>query len=162
MTNVQVRIATESDAPLLARFRHELRSSNPVVEIEEEFIERCTAWMQDRLRTGGSWKCWIACYEEKMVGNAWAQLIEKIPNPASEAEHFAYVTNFYVREKYRGRGIGSTLLSAVLEWAKDNDVHTIILWPRERSKPLYFRHGFSDADELMQLTIKSESSIRHD
>jgi len=150
MANVQVRIATQSDAPLLARLRYELRSSpNPVTEKEEEFIERCTAWMRDRLHTASLWKCWIAEYDEEPVGNAWAQLIEKIPNPGSEAEHFVYLTNFYVRQKYRDRGIGSRLLSAILDWAKTNDVHTIILWPRERSRPLYFRHGFSDADELI-------------
>ena len=160
MTNIQVRIATESDVPLLARLRYELRSSpKPVVESEEEFVERCTAWMQDRLRTGSSWKCWIAEYDEEAVGNVWAQLIDKIPNPGSEAEHLAYLTNFYVREKYRARGIGSSLLSAVLDWAKDNDVHTIILWPRERSRPLYFRHGFSDADDLMQLGFASKVTV---
>ena len=151
MTNVQIRIATESDALLLARFRYEFRSSfGKVIESEKGFIERCTLWMEGRLRSGSSWKCWIAEDKEELAGNAWAQLVEKIPNPGSEAEHYLYFTNFFVREKYRAKGIGSRLLSAALEWAKGNDVHIIILWPTERSKSLYLRHGFSDADDLMR------------
>jgi GNAT superfamily N-acetyltransferase len=154
MTVIHVRIATESDAALLATFRYELRSSlDQVIENEERFTERCAAWMRDRLRNGSSWKCWIAEYEEQPVGNAWVQLIEKIPNPVSEAEHYVYLTNFYIREKYRAKGVGSMLLAAALGWAKANDVHTAILWPTERSKSWYLRHGFSAAHDLMQLPL---------
>ena len=87
------------------------------------------------------------------VGNIWSQLVEKIPNPAAETECFVYVTNFYVREEYRGKGIGTMLLSEAIDWAKTNNAHTVILWPRERSKSLYLRHGFTAADDLMQLAI---------
>jgi GNAT superfamily N-acetyltransferase len=152
MADIQVRIATESDATLLARFRYELRSSlDHVIENEEPFIERCTVWMQERLRGQSTWKCWIAECKKEAVGTAWAQLIEKIPNPASEAEFYVYLTNFYVREKYRAKGIGSILLSAALGWAKTNDVHTVILWPTEQSRRWYLRHGFSDAYDLLHL-----------
>jgi GNAT superfamily N-acetyltransferase len=148
---ITVRVATESDAPVLARFRHELRSSNTeTIESEEKFIERCTRWMVARLHPHSCWRCWIAEYEEQPVGNIWSQLVEKIPNPASETECYVYVTNFYVREEHRGQGIGTRLLSEALTWAETNNAHTAILWPRERSKSLYLRHGFSAADDLMQ------------
>src|SRR5215204_7599870 len=122
MTSIQFRTAAESDAPLLAKFRYEFRSSlDQVVEGEEQFVERCAAWMRDRLRSGNSWKCWIAEHREEPVGNAWAHLIEKIPNPASEAEHYVYLTNFYVRETYRGQSIGSVLLAATLAWSRSQN-----------------------------------------
>jgi GNAT superfamily N-acetyltransferase len=149
--NIKIRVATESDAPLLARFRYELRSSGrEIVESEEEFSERCARWMRDRLDDRSWWRCWIAENGQEPVGNIWSQLVEKIPNPAAETEYYVYVTNFYVREEYRGKGIGTTLLSEALSWAKTNNAHTIILWPRERSKSLYLRHGFTAADDLMQ------------
>lgn len=142
---------------MLARFRYELRSSfDQVIENQERFIERCTLWMRERLNSRSSWKCWIADWQEKPVGNAWAQLIEKIPNPVSEAEHYVYLTNFFVREGYRRKGIGSVLLSAALEWSKAKNAEAVILWPTERSRPLYLRQGFSDACDLMHLAIKSE------
>lgn len=151
---IKIRIATESDAPMLARFRYALRSpAREMIESEEEFSERCIRWIRARLHDGSCWRCWIAEDDHTAVGNIWSQLVEKIPNPAAETECYAYVTNFYVREEYRGKGIGTMLLSEVLAWAKTNNAHTVILWPRERSKSLYLRHGFSAADDLMQLNL---------
>lgn len=151
MTDARIRVATEADAPTLARFRFELRSSAIPIENEAEFIERCTAWMRQRLSNNSVWRAWIAEREQTPLGNVWAQLVEKIPNPASETECYVYLTNFYVREAHRGQGVGTQLLSAVLGWSKANNAHTVILWPRERSKSLYARHGFTAADDLMQL-----------
>jgi GNAT superfamily N-acetyltransferase len=151
MKEIKLRVATETDAPALARLRFELRSSAKRIESEAQFIERCSAWMRERLRDSRSWRCWIAEREQTPIGNVWAQLVEKIPNPASETECYVYLTNFYVREEYRGQGIGTQLLSEVLAWSKASHAHTIILWPRERSKTLYARHGFTAADDLMQL-----------
>jgi ribosomal protein S18 acetylase RimI-like enzyme len=54
-----------------------------------------------------------------LVGNLWLQLIEKIPNPTTEPEQHAYVTNFYVTEAARGQGIGTMLLSAALRRLRD-------------------------------------------
>lgn len=150
----KIRVATEADAPTLARFRYELRSSTArTIEDEAEFIERCTAWVRERLRDDGCWRAWIAEREQTPLGNIWAQVVEKIPNPASETECFVYLTNFYVRAEHRSHGIGTQLLTAVLDWSKANNAHTVILWPRERSKPLYLRHGFTAADDLMQLDL---------
>jgi hypothetical protein len=102
---IEVRIASESDAVMLAGLRYELRSSlHEVVENEAAFVERCATWMEQRLRQESHWKCWIAETNQIPVGSVWAQLIEKIPNPIAEPECYVYLTNFYVREEYRGKG----------------------------------------------------------
>ena len=147
---VEIRLASERDAVVLARLRYELRSeSRKLIENEQAFLERCAAWMSERLRKGSQWQCWIAERQAIVVGAVWAQLIEKIPNPVAEPECYVYLTNFYVREEYRGAGIGSRLLAAVLEWGKSRNAERVILWPTERSKTFYLRHGFSFADDIM-------------
>src|ERR1044072_1976771 len=89
--NFKIRVATESDAPVLARFRYALRSSaKEMIESEADFIKRCTLWMQARLHSESTWRCWIAECEQTPVGNIWSQLVEKIPNPASETECYVY------------------------------------------------------------------------
>jgi len=154
---VQVRLANESDALLLARLRYEFRSSfHKVIEDEAVFIERCRAWMQVRLRADTQWKCWIAECGQTPVGNVWAQFVEKIPNPIAEPEQYVYVTNFYVRAEHRGKGIGSNLLSAVLAWGRSQNVRTVILWPSDRSRDFYSRHGFSITNDIMQLKLGSD------
>jgi GNAT superfamily N-acetyltransferase len=149
-----VRNATDADAAVLARFRYELRAmSHEIVENEAMFIERCTSWMRERLRGEGNWKCWIAELESRPVGSVWSQLIEKIPNPIAEPERYVYLTNFYVREEHRSKGVGSALLRSVLEWSKSNDAELVLLTPTERSTTLYLRHGFSFVDKFMTLKL---------
>lgn len=152
MGEIRVRMATEPDALMLARLRYEFRSLfHQVRENEATFVERCAEWMRERLRNESFWKCWIAELEDTAVGNVWVQLVEKIPNPIEEPEYYIYLTNFYVREQHRSHGVGSMLLSEIFAWARSKNVKTVILWPTERSKPFYMRHGFSNATDLMQL-----------
>src|ERR1044072_6448520 len=132
---MNIRLASEEDAETLARLRLELRSSlRELVEDEQVFVARCESWMKERLREGGQWRCWIAEREARPVGAVWAQVVEKIPNPGGGAECYVYLTYFYVREDYRGDGIGARLLEAVLECGKSKNAESVILWPTERSK----------------------------
>jgi len=152
---IEIRVASENDTGTLARLRLELRSaSHKLIENEQAFLARCESWMNERLGKGAQWQCWIAERDAIAVGAVWAQLVEKIPNPIAEPECYVYLTNFYVREEYRCEGIGSRLLAAVLEWGKSKNAQMVILWPTERSKAFYSRHGFSFADDdVMQLRI---------
>ena len=151
---INVRLAVASDAHALARLRYEFRAGvGAASEGEAEFVVRCRRWMEERLREGGAWRCWVAERDREPVGNLWAQLVEKIPNPTAEPERHAYLTNFYVREGERGRGTGSLLLSAALDWCGASGVHAVILWPTERSRSLYLRHGFAVREDLLELIV---------
>ena len=110
--------------------------------------------MEKHLEENDFWRCWIAEENGSFIGAVWLQLVEKIPNPRAEAEHHAYVTNFYVNESARGRGIGTRLLRTAIEWCRTRDVHAIILWPTDRSRSLYERHGFAVRDDLMELIVE--------
>ena len=153
-TNVNVRLASPADAATLAKLRFDLRASmHEIHEQEAEFVDRCTRWMQERLRADGRWRCWIAESENVQIGNIWVQLIEKIPNPIAEPEHYVYLTNFYVRPEHRSKGVGSRLLAEALAWSRSKNAERVLLWPTERSKPLYERHGFLPADDFMELVL---------
>lgn len=149
-----IRSAKPYDAHALAQLRYALRASTGrATEPEAEFIGRCSDWMHKHLQTG-AWECWVAEVNQQLIGAIWVQLVEKIPNPRAEAEHHAYITNFYIQPEARGCGIGSQLLRAALNWCRKRDVHAVILWPTERSRSLYERHGFAVRGDLMELIIK--------
>ncbi|HEU4452334.1 MAG TPA: hypothetical protein VFR81_04710, partial [Longimicrobium sp.] len=101
-----IRPAVPGDAPAAARMRYAFRAElGTPNEPEDAFVARCGAWMAERLASG-AWRGWIA--EDgggAMVGQAWVQLVEKMPNPVDEAELHAYVTNCYVLPGMRGGGI---------------------------------------------------------
>lgn len=154
MTNltatVSIRAATPADIPRLAFLRYEFRRVRaPANETELEFRARCEAWMHARLGND-QWRCWVAEHDGVIVGNVWVSLMEKMPNPVVEPEEHAYVTNFFVLDEARGQGVGSLMLGAALAWCEARGVQAAILWPTERGRPLYERHGFSAKGEVMQ------------
>lgn len=149
--NISIRQATPADAPALARLRYEFRASlGGALECEDEFVERCACWMAERLKGGGAWRCWVAQSGGRIFGNVWLQLIEKIPNPTPERERHAYLTNLFVRDSERGQGVGSMLLEAALGCCEAEAVHAVILWPTQRSRPLYLRRGFKSPADMVE------------
>ena len=158
MIAVTIREANETDAESLAELRYALRATSDATEPKNEFLRRCREWIATHLIAEGSWHCWVADANGELLGAIWLQLIEKIPNPRSEAEHHVYITNFFVKETARGNGIGTQLLTIAIDWCRDQDVHEIILWPRQRSRSLYQRHGFADASDMMELVITEISN----
>ncbi len=145
-----LRPARPEDAPDLARLRYEFRAAvEPAREPVPAFMARCTDWMGRRL-SGTSWVAWVAEADDGLAGMAWLQLIEKLPNPIAEPEWHGYVTSLYVRPEYRGAGLGSGLLAAVLAECDRRRVDAVILWPTPRSRSLYQRHGFAVRDDLLE------------
>jgi GNAT superfamily N-acetyltransferase len=106
--------------------------------------------MRDRLASGGTWRCWVASAQGKLVGTTWLGLIEKLPNPAGHLERHAYISSVYVVPARRNSGIGSALLGACLDECRRQGVDSVFLWPTPRSRGLYERHGFAVRDDLLE------------
>ncbi|HEY6119761.1 MAG TPA: GNAT family N-acetyltransferase [Pyrinomonadaceae bacterium] len=159
---IRIRLARVSDARVLADLRYALRSADGrSIEAENDFVRRCVPWMTDNLPME-SWRCWVAENQVRVIGNIWLQRVEKLPNPTTELEYFGYITNFFVVEAERGSGIGSLLLSTALSWCREHDFHAVILWPTEKSRSLYERHGFAIRSDLLELVIQhAESPFSH-
>jgi GNAT superfamily N-acetyltransferase len=49
----------------------------------------------------------------------------------------------YVIPALRDAGIGRTLLDAAVDHARERGLDGLMLWPSERSVPLYRRRGFA-------------------
>jgi N-acetylglutamate synthase-like GNAT family acetyltransferase len=155
VNNIKIRDATTADARRLAELRYEFRSGLAgVVEDREPFIERCSAWMASRL--ANDWKCWVASREGTIVGQVWLHRIEKMPNPVGNPEVHAYITNLYVKPDSRG-GVGGRLLAQALEWARQQAVDAVILWPTPRSRSLYLRYGFEAPEDMLELRCRGHS-----
>jgi GNAT superfamily N-acetyltransferase len=147
----QVRRANPADAPQLARLRYEFRTElDPPAESKPVFVERCTRWMAEELTAGGVWRCWVAVLDTTVVGTAWLQMIEKLPNPVGHRGYHGYVSSVYVIPELRNAGIGSALLDACLTQAEAERIDALFLWPTSRSRALYERHGFAVRDDLLE------------
>lgn len=146
----RVRRAGPNDAACLAQLRLAFRSERrATTEDSQSFLARCEEWMTPRLVPDSAWRTWILERDGEALGNIWLQVVEKIPNPGDESECHAYISNFYVDSRARNAGAGSLLLGAALAECDALDVDTVFLWPSERSRPLYERHGFSSDTRLL-------------
>ena len=159
-TMIHVRTATVADARRLAELRWEFRSGRDApTESRDVFVRRCIGWMRRELQEGNGWHAWAAVNDDGLiVGTVWVQTIKKIPNPASESELHAYLSNLYVTPSARG-GIGVQLVQAAIAWAKINKIDRLILWPAHRSVSLYLRFGFSHAGDVMELQTWRPPSV---
>jgi GNAT superfamily N-acetyltransferase len=149
---IRTRVATLADADALALLRYALRSKPDDIETGSNFVERCRGWIIEHLQQE-LWHAWVLEEDDRIIGALWLQVIEKIPNPTAESELMAYITNVFVAEEKRGKGLGSRLLTEALEFCKRANIQTIILWPSEKSRTLYERHGFAVRQDLMELNL---------
>jgi GNAT superfamily N-acetyltransferase len=145
-----IRSAAPGDAPTLAQLRYQFRTElDPPTEPAPAFLERCTAWMAQRLASGSHWRCWIAAEGDAILATAWLQIIEKLPNPGGELERHGYISSVFVRPECRGHGIGSDLLKECLRMCDAEEVDAVFLWPTARSRALYRRLGFETGGDVL-------------
>jgi ribosomal protein S18 acetylase RimI-like enzyme len=153
MGMIAIRPATPADANALAALRWEFRGGRErVVDAKEDFLARCGLWMRSALDPASPWRAWIAEDDHRAVGQVWLQIFSKLPNPNGEGRFHAYLSNLYVRPAARG-GVGTKLLDAALAYAKASGVDRVLLWPSDRSVPLYARRGFRREGGVMELTL---------
>jgi GNAT superfamily N-acetyltransferase len=95
----------------------------------------------------------IAEVDGQPGGHMFLCLVEKVPSPFPGSVALGYVTNFYVAPQLRNRGVGRALLDGVNRYARGPGLDTLIVWPSERSAPLYRRCGYSRPEELLERPI---------
>ncbi|MFC8954832.1 GNAT family N-acetyltransferase [Streptomyces sp. NPDC057101] len=149
-----VRPARPIDARRLAELRwmfkqedHEERRPTPARNLEE-----AEHWIRDRLRDG-PWLAWVAEAEREICGHVFLCLVERMPDPFEDNDPVGYVTNYFVLPSQRNKGTGSALLEALTQHARGAGLEGLIVWPSERSIPLYQRFGFQPPEELLELPL---------
>jgi GNAT superfamily N-acetyltransferase len=154
MSDTVIRRAEPGDVHALAALRWRFKCEDDQGEApqgEGEFIAECVDWL--RTRMAGPWRIWLAEVNGQPCGHVFLCLVEKVPSPFPGARTLGYVTNFYVTPEQRNLGTGRALLDAVNGYANDQSLDTLVVWPSERSAPLYRRCGFNQPTELLERPV---------
>ncbi|MFF5012127.1 GNAT family N-acetyltransferase [Streptomyces sp. NPDC001165] len=150
-TDVHVREAGAADAPVLAglrwAFKHEDREGDRSEPLRS--VSHAEDWIRERLASK-RWLAWIAESDGEICGHVFLHLVERTPEPYEDNTPIGYVTNFYVVPEHRNRGFGAALLEALRRHAQGSSMDVLIVWPSERSVPLYRRSGFQAPTELLE------------
>jgi GNAT superfamily N-acetyltransferase len=132
---VNIRLAGPADVAALASLRGD---GNP------EFVARMAAWLADE---GDRRTTWLALAVDAPVGMASMLEYRRMPRPDRPDSRWGYVSNMFVREDARDRGIGRALLDTIIATADARGYVRLVLSPSSRSVPFYERAGFVVPDE---------------
>ena len=150
--------ATLDDVEELARLRHQLydeygEADVGAAEYLPVFAEFARAALDDR-----DWRAWVARDDGRVVATTWLRLVPRIPRPqASGAAHaMGYLTNMYVEHSHRGGGLGTRMLGAVIDWAREEGVPMLLCWPApgDAAVRFYRRAGFTGDHSVMVLPLR--------
>jgi len=140
-----VRVATVDDLDLLIRLRRTWTDETGTHE-DPSFPARFRSWFdQESARR----TFWLVSLDDEPVGTGNLLEFERMPRPAQPAGRWGYLGNLFVLAEVRNRGAGSALLAAILRHADDHHYERVVLHPTVASRPLYARHGFGAADQLL-------------
>ncbi|MFI1935645.1 GNAT family N-acetyltransferase [Streptomyces purpureus] len=151
-TDFTVRPALPADARLLAELRWTFKQEDHEGRPRAQPLEETEQWIHDRL-SDGRWLAWVAESGGEIHGHVFLCMVERMPEPYSDNLPIGYVTNFYVTPAQRNKGAGSSLLEALKQHCRNVGFDTLIVWPSERSSPLWQRSGFQPSEELLELPL---------
>lgn len=148
-------MATEQDLAQLAELCWDFCAEDGVeqaVMSQSEFIEACIIFLKRGLESGYH-TYWVAEREGEIISQVFVHRIDLVPRPCKVRDQFGYITNNYTKPVHRNQGIGSELIKRVKQWARDEDLELLIVYPSDKAVTFYQRAGFcSDNDVCALLT----------
>ncbi|MFG2776221.1 GNAT family N-acetyltransferase [Streptomyces sp. NPDC048350] len=153
-TDFIVRSARPTDARALAELRWTFKQGDHEGQPPGHArpLEEAEHWIRGRL-SDGHWLAWVVETEGEICGHVFLCLVERMPEPYGDNNPVGYVTNFFVMPAQRNKGAGSALLEALKQHSLSAGLEGLIVWPSERSTPLYRRSGFQPPEELLELPL---------
>ncbi|MBR5976128.1 MAG: GNAT family N-acetyltransferase [Clostridiales bacterium] len=145
MQNVVFDIANRSDIDELVRLRiaYILEDFGPISEEEKKNMEdRLPEYFERRL--GKEIVGFVARAEGRLVAAVLLLIVEKPMNPSIPNGLCGDVLSVYTEEAYRGRGICSTLMKNMVDYAKKEGLSRITLSATKDGYPVYKKAGFTD------------------
>ena len=128
-----IRIADAADAAALAALRRAWTAEQDGHVDDEGFEARFLDWYE---RESARRVSWLAEVRGQTVGMMNLAVFSRMPQPGRDASSWGYLGNAFVLAAYRGQGIGSLLLRALLGYADDHDYVRVVLRPFAAGDPV--------------------------
>jgi len=138
--DVVVRTADDRDVGAITTLRS-LWSSGPD---EPDFESRIAAWLAAE---GERRTVWLATLSDLPIGMASVFEYRRMPRPGRADSRWGYVSNMFVREEWRNRGVGSMAMARIITAAEERSYARLVVSPSPRALAFYQRAGFIIPDD---------------
>ncbi|YAL83214.1 GNAT family N-acetyltransferase [Dermacoccaceae bacterium W4C1] len=148
--DVELRPATEAEHPRLAalRWQWDVEYERDAIMSYPEYEALFLQWLADRRATHTPW---VAVAGEAVVAMAYLCRVERSPSSASGTRWVAEVQTVYVHPDHRSQGIGSRLVTAMLDQARADGARRVMVHAADDAVQVYRRLGFAPDEVLMQI-----------
>jgi phosphinothricin acetyltransferase len=147
---VLIRDAVIQDLPaMLDIYNYAIVNLNATFDLEEQTLDQRKVWFN---KYGGSHPLIVAESAGEVAGYCSLS-----PFSPKEAYSKTAEVSIYISEKHQGKGMGRTLLTEILERAKQLDFHSIIAIitsGNESSVKLHEKFGFTFIGRLQEVGYK--------
>ncbi len=146
------RKATIKDINMLI----ELRKNQLIdegVSADKDINDELEDFFQRKLAEGSLIQ-WLVIEKNEIIATGAIVIYEFPPTYTNKSGKQAYVTNMYTKNTHRGKGIATTLLTKLVEEAKNLGIKKMWLGASKLGRPVYKKFGFKETDEWMELELK--------
>ncbi|WP_197522859.1 GNAT family N-acetyltransferase [Occultella aeris] len=147
---VDVRPARDHELGQVASLRwhwvHDQPYGGANLPNHDDYVTAAAAWARTH---GDSHVAFVARSSGSAIGMAWLALLERVPAPDRMQRLNGDLQSCYVLREFRGRGVGSRLVAAVLQEARRRGCEHVTVHASPLSVPMYERAGFEHNPELL-------------
>ena len=154
-----IRPATTADAAVIAR--HRARMFQDMGQLPPAAFDPLRAAAETALAEAlvrGDYVGWLLAPEgeaARVVAGAGVQLRDVLPHPVDRggevgvaAGRHGIVLNVFTEPDWRRRGLAELLMRHVLQWARDQQLDSLVLHASAEGRALYERLGFVATNEM--------------
>jgi GNAT superfamily N-acetyltransferase len=146
---VDVRVAGPDDAAALARLRVRWGEEWGAAG-DGSFAASFEEWVRDNAATHTAF---VAVHDGEVVGMAWLAAYRRPPSPERGARVHGDVQSVYVLPAYRDVGVGTLLVSALIEEGRRLGLRRLTVQSSDGAVALYERAGFAASERLLRMDL---------
>jgi ribosomal protein S18 acetylase RimI-like enzyme len=144
-----LRRATVQDSPDLLRMRRAMFFSMGYQDAEllDRMVAACTEYFAHALPSGEC-RAWVAEAGGQVVGCGALLVQRRPPSPRNLDGREGQILNVYTEPEWRGRGIATAIMEAMLAQIQAEGVTMASLHASPEGRSIYERLGFRDTNEM--------------
>ena len=149
-----LRLATADDIPVLVSHRRRMFEDMAALKGEQlaraglEVMDTAYAVLLRDEIPAGSTRVWVIEDAGQIAASGALRLTDWLPRPDGSRRGLVYVHSVYTEPYYRRRGLARRILTAMIDYCRENGWPRISLHASELGRGLYEDLGFKPTNEM--------------